>query len=380
MADLKYLEQIYFDPSHSGSFSGPEKLYRTVREEGKFKIGRKKIRQFLQNQEEYSLQRDVKRKYRRRRVVVSGVDSQWGTDLANVENLEKFNDGIKYWLVVIDVFSKYLFVETLKDKKASSVVEGFRRILNNGRVPEVVFSDKGGEFNNALLKKELKKYHIKYFTTQNEDIKNSVAERVIRTLRNKLYRFFQKQRSYRYVEQLQSIVEGYNKTKHRSLNYLAPIDITKENEAKVWDQMYSDRQGRQRKRIVKSSDKKARNESVFKFKLNDFVRLVFMRYSFQRDYQQKWTTELFKISDRYLKENIPIYKVVDMMDDPLVGSFYEWELLKADKEQEFWRVESILKTRRRKGKKEFLIKWMGYSDKFSSWVPESDVKDVASVQ
>ena len=94
MAKQKYLEEIYFNPSHAGSFSGPEKLYQAVREDGKFRIGRKTIKRFLQNQEEYALQRDIKRKRKRRRVVVSGIDSQWGADLANVESLEKANDGI----------------------------------------------------------------------------------------------------------------------------------------------------------------------------------------------------------------------------------------------------------------------------------------------
>ena len=73
MAEFKYLEDIYFDPSHAGSFSGVEKLYQTVKKEGKFKIGRQKIRTFLQNQEEYSLQRDIKGKKKRRGVVLSEV-------------------------------------------------------------------------------------------------------------------------------------------------------------------------------------------------------------------------------------------------------------------------------------------------------------------
>ena len=121
MAEQKYLEDIYFDPSYAGSFSGVEKLYQTVRKEGKFKIGRKKIEKFLQNQEEYSLQRNTKRKRKRRRVVVSGVDRQCGADLPNVESLKKSNDGIKYWLIVIDTFSKFLFVEMIKNKKAITV-------------------------------------------------------------------------------------------------------------------------------------------------------------------------------------------------------------------------------------------------------------------
>ena len=117
---------------------------------------------------------------------------------------------------------------------------------------------------------------------------------------------------------------------------------------------------------------------MFKFEIDDHVRFAYTKYVFQRDYQQKWTTELFKISECFLKENIPLYKVVDMLNDPVIGNWYEWELLKADKDQEFWRVESFLKTRIKKGKKEYLVKWQGYGDKFSSWVLVSDVKDVSA--
>ena len=168
--------------------------------------------------------------------------------------------------------------------------------MDNGRRPEVVFTDKGGEFNNSLLKRELSKYHIKYFATQNEDIKNSIDERVIRTLRNKMYRLFQREGSYRYVD----VVTGYNKTKHRSLNNIAPIDITKENEAIVWDKMYNVKSlsNAGNIKMVKSSNR-FRRKVVSKFKINDYVRLAYTRYTFQRVYQQKWTTELFKCSNDF---------------------------------------------------------------------------------
>ena len=381
MAHLKYLEDIYFNPSHPACFSGVEKLYQTVRNEGKFKIGRRRIKQFLQNQEEYSLQRDIKRKRKRRIIVVSGVDRQWGADLADVRSLEKSNNGIKYWLIVIDIFSKFLFVETLKDKKASTVLAAFKKILAQERRPDVLSSDKGGELNNSLLKNELKKRHIKYFTSQNEDIQNSIAERVIRTLRNKKYRLFQRQRSYRYVDVLPQLVESYNKTKHRSLGYLAPVDINRDNEAVVWDRMYNHTNQFKPDKLSRtkptSKPKRPPAKQIFKFRIDDYVRLAYTRYTFQRDYQQKWTTELFKVSERFLKQNIPLYRVVDMLNDPIIGSWYQWELLKVDKNQEFWRVESIINRRKRKGKKEFLVKWQGYGNKVSSWVAASDIKDLS---
>ena len=96
-----------------------------VKREGKFKIGRHKIKTFLQNEDAYSLQKKVKRRgFKRRRVIVQGIDYQWEADLADVQNLSKDNEGIKF-LLVIDVFSRFLWVRPLQDKKAKT---GDRRI------------------------------------------------------------------------------------------------------------------------------------------------------------------------------------------------------------------------------------------------------------
>ena len=175
---------------------------------------------------------------------------------------------------------------------------------------------------------------------------------------------------------MQNVEDGYNKTKQRTLNYLAPIEVNENKEAVVWDHMYNDRAV---KKHVKKLDKRSsQTRYVFTFRINDYVRLSCVRYTLQRDYQQKWTTEIFKVSNRYLKENIPQYNVVDLLDSEVIGSFYEWEILRVSNNFQFWRIESILKTRERKGKEEYLIKWEGYPDKFNSWTLASDIKDLKS--
>ena len=73
----EYLKKIWYDPPHPASFAGPSKLYQVGKREGKFKIGRHKIKTFLQNQDAYSLQKKVKRRgFKRRRVIVQGIDYQ----------------------------------------------------------------------------------------------------------------------------------------------------------------------------------------------------------------------------------------------------------------------------------------------------------------
>ena len=113
-------------------------------------------------------------------------DNIWGVDLADMQLLSKFNKGIKYLLCVIDLFSKYAFVVPLKDKKAVSIVSAFQSILDkSGRKPNKIWVDHGSEFHNHSLKKCLVNNDISMYSTYNEG-KSVVAERFIRTLKNKL--------------------------------------------------------------------------------------------------------------------------------------------------------------------------------------------------
>ncbi len=102
-----YLASIYYEPGHPASYSGPTKLYQWVKSENKFKIGQNRIRKWLREQESYSLTRGARRRFRRNRVIVKGVDSQWDTDLMDMQKVAKENDGVRYVLIMIDhIFEK----------------------------------------------------------------------------------------------------------------------------------------------------------------------------------------------------------------------------------------------------------------------------------
>ncbi len=99
-----------------------------------------------------------------------------------MDSLSKENNGYKYILTVIDVFSKYAWVEPLKTKSGENLVKAFEKILRKGRKPEKLHSDKGTEFTNKLFQTFLKKKIILFFTTYNET-KASIFERFNRTER-----------------------------------------------------------------------------------------------------------------------------------------------------------------------------------------------------
>jgi hypothetical protein len=126
----QYLKKMYYNPSNPASFAGPDKLYRFVRKDGKFVVSKYKIRKWLQRQEPYSLQRPLKRN----KVIVKGVDDQWDVDLMDMTKFAKYNNGYNFILVVIDIFSKYVWLRPLKDKKGESVSKALKDVLAEGNV------------------------------------------------------------------------------------------------------------------------------------------------------------------------------------------------------------------------------------------------------
>ena len=139
-----YLKSIYYDPAQPASFAGPQKLYRAVQQQGKYKIGIHKIRRFLHNQEAYSLHKPVRRRFQRNHVISAGIDDVWMADLFDMTQYADDNQGYKYVLLVIDTFSKYVWLRPLKRKTGEEVSEAFADIFNtSGRTPAKLMTDKG---------------------------------------------------------------------------------------------------------------------------------------------------------------------------------------------------------------------------------------------
>ena len=360
-----YLENNYFKPGVPGAFAGPKKLYNTLKQ-NKQHVTHAKVKQWLQDQDAFSLLQPVKYKFKRQRVITRGIDDMWDIDLADMTNITQHNDGHRFLLIVIDVFSKYLWVQPIPNKSHGSVIQAFQKIFQETmRRPRTLRSDNGTEFKNRWFKQFMKKEGIHAYTTKNE-MKANYAERVIRTLKGMLYRYFLHRQTYRYADILQDMVYNYNHRPHGSLPGYSPVQITKDVEAKVWKYMYIDK--------MKLPKKKKKN---FIFKIGQHVRISHLKYAFQRDYHIKWTQEVFLVTHRCKKQGIHLYRVKDLLDEDIDGHFYEEELQAVTKDiQSVYKIEKVLKTRRRQGVKEVFVKWLGWPKKFNSWIKESDIQAV----
>ena len=146
-----------------------------------------------------------------------------------MQSLNKCNKGVKYLLCAIDLFSKYAWVVPLKDKRGISIVNAFQKIISEGRKPNKIWVDQGSEFYNKYFKDFLKINNIEMYSTYNEG-KSVVAERFIRTLKNKIFKHVTAISRNVYFDVLDAIVDKYNNTVHRAIK-MKPVDVKSDSYA-----------------------------------------------------------------------------------------------------------------------------------------------------
>ena len=156
---------------------------------------------------------------------------------------------------------------------------------------------------------------IRQLFAQNEN-KASISERAIKTIKSKIYRYFAYKNAHNYIDQLQSFADGYNTTIHRTID-MAPKDVNSNNEEEARVATYLGRNTRERKKR-------------FTYKIGDRVRITHLRNIFSREYDIKWTGEIFTVAQRFYRGNTPIYRLKDYAGESITGSFYPSELQKVD--------------------------------------------------
>ena len=290
------------------------------------------------------LHKPIIRKFEKRKLHAAFKDNIWDADLADMQLLSKCNKGIRFLLCVIDIFSKYAWVVPLKDKKGVSIVTAFQSILKqSNRKPNKIWVDKGSEFYNASFKKWLRDNDIVMHSTNNEG-KSVVAERFIKTLKSRIYKYMTSISKNVYINKLDDIVDEYNNTYHTTIK-MKLIDVK--------DNTYI------------NTDKET-NDKDPKFKVGDRVRISKYKNIFAKGYTPNRSEEEFVI--KKVKNTVLwTYVINDLNGEEIMGTFYEKELQKTS-QQEF-RIEKVIK---RKGDKIY-VKWKGYDNSFSSWIDKKDL-------
>jgi len=170
-------------------------------------------------------------------------------------------------------------------------------------------------------------------------------------MKEKMFKYFTANNTNKYIDVLDDFVKRYNNTRHSSIK-MTPVEASKkENEVRVYRNLYPDL---------------TRRPMRAKFKIEDKVRSLKKKGLFEKEFTPNWTEELFTVS-KIQRTNPATYKRTDYNGEETQGTFYEQELQKTS--QEVFRIEKIVK----KGKTRSLVKWRGYPEYFNSWVDNKEL-------
>ena len=359
-----YLSSLYYTAKSPASYSGPYKMWIHIKNKKDLPEGLsyKKVKEWYQSQVTHNIHIIPRKKFTREPIIVDHINEQMDCDLIDAARLKKYNSGFGYILVCIDLFSRYVWALSVKTKSGSDVAEAMRKILADGAAPSAIRSDRGREFVSKHFKTLLKDNGIHHILAYGQH-KASYAERANRTLQERLYKYMYEHQTLRYIDILPEIVESYNSTIHSTIG-IAPKDVNESNSYDIYEKVYMPLVIKQAKPVK------------FKFAVDDTVRISYQRMPFTRGYDQHFSEEIYKIQFR-IPSNPPRYRLKDLNEEEIKGSFYEPELQKVDINPDTkFKIAKVHKNRKKKidGKLHVLVSWLGYPKSADSFVPLSEIK------
>ena len=270
-------------------------------------IDHNKVKKFLESKAAHTKYQPFRKNFPRLKVIAYRINEIWSLDLAYVDKLAKYNNGIKFLLVAVDVLSRYLRVEPLKTKEARECSIAFSKMIKN-RKPEKVWTDKGTEFKGAFA--DLCKRRAIHLYTTHSETKSALAERNIRSLKNIIYKYLEDKWTWRYIDNLPEFVNTINSRVNR-MTKLAPNKVFKKHETLL---------------VSQAAEKSSKFIRRPKLQKGDFVRIAKPDLPFRKGYKQNFTDEVFEI-DQVTTVNPPTYKLLDATKQAILGKFYEQELI-----------------------------------------------------
>ena len=353
-SNARILER-FTTPGEGAAFTSASKLAREL------PVSETRLRSVLAGSRALLQHSRARSKFRRRKI--KALPWHYASlDLKDLSALAPYNDGYKWLLFCLDLATRYLHVRAMKSKRAeeiaSTLEDVFEAMKARGQpLPRRVVSDRGGEFVGAKVQRLFASRGIRSVLTTDPSVKASAVERAIRTFTTLLYKYFTLNNTYEYVTRLQDFARTYNNTVHGATG-LRPAETTSFDGADIFM--------RHQGLAARQADKKP------KFRVGDSVFVFRYKRVFSKGYTPSLTGEMFTVA-RVLERTDPVtYRLKDAAGEPIDGSFYEQELVKTTP-PEFYEIEQVLGERKKKGVKEYLVKWLYYPASFNSWVPEKDL-------
>ena len=286
-----------------------QKIYDSIRATPSYSA---KINKFLQKHELHSkFRRIVKKTFPRRKIVARFPFEIFMADLIEYPKLKVINKGFVYILLLIDCFTKQIYIAPMKKKDKTHAATAFESIFRSfDEFPKNLITDGGKEFFNSSVAKIFQNYGINHYKTPTKTKwKASMAERVIRTIKNRLQKYFIQNKKQIWINVIHQIAKNYNSTPH-SAHGLPPLDVTDDNRDEVYKKLYPDKD----------------LTTVCKLKKGDKVRILKEKTDFEKGYTQKWSDEIFQIKSIRQSGGVCWYKLENHTEEEIKGIWYYYQL------------------------------------------------------
>ena len=311
------LEKLYNDiPSPTG-LGSPHRLWQKAKQYG---ISLKQCLDFLRTKPSYTLHRLQRIRFPRRKVIIPRPNHTACIDLADLSELSKFNKGIRYCFVYMDGFSRFCVIRTQKTKTVTETTKSLKFCLKLKYFSGLkkCWSDRGAEFTGKTFQNVLKSHGISHYTTHNYDIKVSLVERLILTIKRKIYRYLTEKNTFKYIDVLQDIVKSYNNSVHSSL-------ATTPNEVHFKYNQFQIAELFERWHGYKTTP----HPNSLVIKPGDFVRVATLKRldKFYKKSRRVASREIFRVETVDVSESPPLYSIQDKSGNVISGRFYPHELV-----------------------------------------------------
>lgn len=304
---MQSILEAFTTPGHPAAFSGLTNLKR--------ELGNKPIAKLVEQIDSYTVKREAKkpRKYnpyyiwdKRKHVQIDLIDFS-SPKLKQLANANKY----KFLFCAIDGFTKYAWVEPMKNKKEDTCISAFESILQQmGQKPQRVVSDRGSEFISKKFRDNLKKHGIRPIYV---NFKAGIVERFQRSLQSLIYKYLKYTNNKNFIKSLPALLQSYNSRYHRTIKMTPKEAEMIENRFKV------------RKALKKYYDKV--KEKKANFNIGDKVRVQRLKEKFGRGYDDIFTNEIYNISAINRSLPVPMYSLTTFDGHTeLLANFYGNEL------------------------------------------------------
>ena len=355
----KLINNIYHDHTNEAGLSSKNKVYKAAKTCNP-SIAYKDVSECLQGNDVYTLFKPNRKKYETNKTTAPCLDNIWQSDLSDMSHIKSYNKGITFLMFVIDVYSRYLWVKPLISKSPIHTAKALSEIFTkDARVPGYIITDKGTEFTGHRFQNILKNFGVG-FLVANSVHKSSMAERVQRTIKSRMTKYFKLNNTFKYIDVLQDLVDCYNNSIHRMIDN-KPSNVVHNN--------------------INICEKPCSQFTSVNpvYSEGDYVRISLVKTIFAKGYEQSWSSEIFIVSQIIKQKNCKImYKLTDLMGEAIEGRFYREELQKINyKDNKPFVIEKIIKRYlNEKGVPYVLVKWQGWPCKFNSSIPASYLKSI----